>query len=50
MDFAAVATNTVEDLLGRKPLTLREWVARNSKAVLEAGAQEAGGARAPTSR
>ena len=39
MDFAAVATTTVEDLLGRKPLTLRAWVARNSKAVLEAGAQ-----------
>ena len=48
MDFAAVTTPTVEDLLGRKPLTLRTWVARNSKAVLEARARAAGGARAPT--
>ena len=47
MDFAAVTTPTVEDLLGRKPLTLRTWVARNSKAVLEAGARAAGGSRAP---
>ena len=31
MDFAAVTTPTMEDLLGRKPLTLRTWVARNSK-------------------
>jgi len=50
MDFAAVATTTVEDLLGRQPLTLRAWVARHSKAVLEAGAQAAGGARASTTR
>jgi uncharacterized protein YbjT (DUF2867 family) len=48
MDFGAVTTTTVEDLLGRKPLTLREWVARNSKAVLEAGEQAAGGTRAHT--
>ncbi len=48
MDFAAVTTPTVEDLLGRKPLTLRTWVVRNSKAVLEAGARAASGARAPT--
>ncbi len=34
MDFAAVTTPTVEDLLHRKPLTLRTWVARNSKAVV----------------
>jgi NAD(P)H dehydrogenase (quinone) len=50
MDFAAVTTTTVEDLLGRKPLTLRAWVARNSKAVLETGAQTASGARVPTTR
>ena len=37
MDFAAVTTTTVEDMLGRKPLTLRTWVARNREAVLEAG-------------
>src|SRR4029453_14984524 len=43
MDFAAVATTTVEDFLGRQPLTLRAWVARNRKAVLEAGAQLGGG-------
>ena len=48
MDFAAVKTQAVEDLLGRKPLTLRAWVARNSKDVLEAGARAANGARAPT--
>ena len=36
MDFAAVTTTTVEDMLGRKPLTLRTWVARNREAVLEA--------------
>jgi hypothetical protein len=48
MDFGAVTTPTVEDLLGRKPLTLRAWVARHSKAVLEAGARAASGARAPT--
>jgi hypothetical protein len=45
-----VATTTVEDLFGRQPLTLRAWVARNRKAVLEAGAQAAGGARASTTR
>jgi NAD(P)H dehydrogenase (quinone) len=50
MDFAAVATTTVEDLLGRKPLTLRDWVAGNWKAVLGAGAKETGTARANTSR
>lgn len=48
MDFAAVTTTTVEDVIGRKPLTLRAWVARNSKAVLEAGARAASGARAST--
>ena len=47
MDFAAVTTTTVEDMLGRKPLTLRTWVARNREAVLEAGARAAGGSRAP---
>jgi NAD(P)H dehydrogenase (quinone) len=48
MDFAAITTPTAEDLLDRKPLTLREWVARNSEAVLEAGARAAGSTRAPT--
>lgn len=47
MDFAAVTTTTVEDMLGRKPLTLRTWVARNREAVLEAVARAAGGSRAP---
>jgi hypothetical protein len=47
MDFAAVATIAVGDLLGRKPLTLREWVVRNSKAVSGAGAQPAGPPAAP---
>ncbi len=48
LDFFAVTTTTVEDLLVRKPMTLRAWVARNSKAVSEAGERAAGGARAPT--
>jgi hypothetical protein len=39
MDFGAVTTPTAEELLGRKPLTLRTWVERNSQAVLEAGAR-----------
>ena len=39
MDFAAVTTPTVEELLGRKPLALRTWVERNRQAVLEAGAR-----------
>ena len=39
MDFAAVTTTMVEDLLGRRPVILGAWVARNSKAVLEAGAR-----------
>ena len=39
MDFGAVTTPTVDELLGRKPLTLRAWVKRNSQAVLEAGAR-----------
>ena len=38
MDFAAVTTTTVENVLGRKPLTLPAWVANNTKAELEAGA------------
>ena len=48
MDFAAVKTTTMEELQGRKPLTLRAWVDRNSKDVLEAGARASSGARAPT--
>jgi NAD(P)H dehydrogenase (quinone) len=48
MDFAAVTTPTVEELLGRKPLTLRTWVERNSQAVLEAGARAPLAARTPT--
>jgi NAD(P)H dehydrogenase (quinone) len=38
MDFGAVTTPAVEELLGRKPLNLRTWVERNRQAVLEAGA------------
>ena len=48
MDFAAVTTPTVEELLGRKPLTLRTWVERNRQAVLEAGARAPLAARTPT--
>jgi hypothetical protein len=28
MDFGAVTTSAVEDLTGRKPLTLRAWIER----------------------
>ena len=43
MDFAAVTTTAVEDLVGRKPLTLREWVVRYRDSVLAVGAQAAKG-------
>jgi NAD(P)H dehydrogenase (quinone) len=43
MDFAATTTTTVEDLTGRKPLTLREWVVRYRDSVLAVGAQAAKG-------
>jgi NAD(P)H dehydrogenase (quinone) len=48
MDFGAVTTPTVEELLGRKPLTLRAWVERNSQDVLEAGARAPLAASTPT--
>ena len=35
------ATTTCEDLTGRKPLTLRQWVEKNREAVLAAGRQSA---------
>ena len=43
MDFGATTTTVVEDLTGRKPLTLREWVARYRDSVLAVGAQAAKG-------
>jgi NAD(P)H dehydrogenase (quinone) len=43
MDFAATTTTTVEDLTGRKPLTLREWVVRYRDSVFAVGAQAAKG-------
>jgi uncharacterized protein YbjT (DUF2867 family) len=36
MDYSAVATSTVQDLLGRPALTLREWVSRHREALLAA--------------
>ena len=48
IDFGAVTTPTAEELLGRKPLTLRTWVERNRQAVLEAGARTPLAARTPT--
>jgi NAD(P)H dehydrogenase (quinone) len=48
MDFGAVTTPTVEELLGRKPLTLRTWIARNRQAVLEAGTRAPLAASTPT--
>jgi D-methionine transport system substrate-binding protein len=43
LDFGATTTTTVEDLTGRKPLTLREWVGRYRDSVLAVGAQVAEG-------
>jgi NAD(P)H dehydrogenase (quinone) len=43
MDFGATTTTVVEDLTGRKPLTLREWVVRYRDSVLTVGAQAAEG-------
>ena len=43
MDFGATTTTVVEDLTGRKPLTLREWVVRYRDSVLAVGAQAAEG-------
>ena len=41
MDFGATTTTVVEDLTGRKPLTLREWVVRYRDSALAVGAQAA---------
>jgi uncharacterized protein YbjT (DUF2867 family) len=43
MDFGATTTTVVEDLTGRKPLTLREWVMRYRDSILAVGAQAAEG-------
>jgi NAD(P)H dehydrogenase (quinone) len=37
MDYAAVATTTVEDLLGRPPMHLAEWTVLHRDALLAAG-------------
>jgi NAD(P)H dehydrogenase (quinone) len=37
MDYAAVTTTTVEDLLGRPPMHLGEWAVHNRDALLAAG-------------
>jgi NAD(P)H dehydrogenase (quinone) len=36
MDYAAVATTTVEDLLGRPPMHLADWAVRHRDALLAA--------------
>jgi len=38
MDYSVVATSTVQDLLGRPALTLREWAPRHRDALLAAAA------------
>jgi hypothetical protein len=43
MDLGATTNTTVEDLTGRKPLTLREWVVRYRDSILAVGAQAAKG-------
>jgi hypothetical protein len=37
MDYAAVTTTTVEDLLGKPPMHLGEWAVHNRDALLAAG-------------
>ena len=39
MDYSIVATSTVQDLLGRPALTLREWVPRHREALLAAASK-----------
>jgi hypothetical protein len=34
MDYSAVTTTTIEDLLGRPPVHLGEWARRNRDALL----------------
>jgi NAD(P)H dehydrogenase (quinone) len=34
MDYGAVATSTVQDLLGRPAMTLRDWVSRHREELL----------------
>jgi hypothetical protein len=36
MDYAAVTTTTVEELLGRPPIHLAEWAVRHRDALLDA--------------
>jgi hypothetical protein len=36
MDYSMVATSTVQNLLGRPALTLREWARRHREALLAA--------------
>jgi hypothetical protein len=36
MDYGAVATSTVQDLLGRPAMTLRDWVPRHREELLAA--------------
>jgi NADPH:quinone reductase-like Zn-dependent oxidoreductase len=36
MDYSAVTTGTVQELLGRPPMHLAEWVVRHRKALLAA--------------
>jgi hypothetical protein len=40
MDYAAVTTTTVEELLGRPPIHLAEWAARHRDALLDAAVAE----------
>ena len=39
MDYSVVATSTVQDLLGRPALTLREWAPRHREALLAAASK-----------
>jgi hypothetical protein len=42
MDYSAITTTTVEDLLGRPPIHLAEWVVRHRDALLAAETVTAG--------
>jgi len=41
MDFGTTTTTAVEDLTGRKPLTLRQWVVRYRDSLLAVDVQAA---------
>jgi hypothetical protein len=41
MDYSAITTTTVEDLLGRPPMHLADWAVSHREALLKAEAEAA---------